>query len=58
MTPETIETTQPPVVKDAAWEAWLEKGRRNDRATARRFKLTAAVALSLVILVWLYLYWL
>ena len=55
MTPAPTETTEQPEAKDAVWEAWLEKGRRNDRATARKFKLAAGIALPLVILVWLYL---
>ena len=47
MTPATAEL---PVVKDAVWQAWIEKGERNDRATARKFKVVAGIFLPLAVL--------
>jgi hypothetical protein len=47
MTPATAE---PPVVKDAVWQAWIEKGIRHDRATARKIKVLAGIFLPLAVL--------
>jgi hypothetical protein len=38
------------VTKDAVWQAWIEKGKRSDRATARKFKIAAGIVLPLLIL--------
>jgi hypothetical protein len=46
----TPTTTELPVVKDAVWQTWLEKGRRNDHATARKFKIAVGIVLFLLIL--------
>ena len=47
MTPATAGR---PVAKDAVWQAWIAKGKRNDQATARNFKAVAGIVLPLVIL--------
>ena len=38
------------LTKDAAWQAWIEKGLRHDRAMARKLKILAAIVLPLLIL--------
>jgi hypothetical protein len=43
-------TPTQPVLKDAVWQAWIEKGRRHDRAMARKFKVVAGIVLPLVVL--------
>jgi hypothetical protein len=42
--------TNNPVVDEQAWQAWLERGRRRNRATAQKAKLLACVALTVLLL--------
>jgi hypothetical protein len=44
-------TTEQAVLNEAVWQAWIEKGKRREQATARKFKLVAGVVLPFVILV-------
>ena len=37
-----------PVLDEAAWKAWLEKGKRQQRATARKAKVTGGIILVLL----------
>jgi len=47
MTPATVEQ---PVLNEAVWQAWIEKGRRHEQAEARKFKVAAGILVPLVIL--------
>ncbi|HTA47434.1 MAG TPA: hypothetical protein VK789_33560 [Bryobacteraceae bacterium] len=44
MTPATAEQT---VINEARWQEWMEKGKRHERAAARKFKIAAAIVLPL-----------
>ena len=41
-------TATTPVLDEAAWKAWLEKGKRQQRATARKAKVTGGIILVLL----------
>lgn len=48
MTP-TISPEQA-VVNENRWQEWIEKGKRHDKALARKFKLAVGIVLPLFIL--------
>ena len=53
MTPSTAE---PVVLNEEKWNAWLAKGKRRDKATARKFRIVAGVVLPLIVVVAVFLY--
>jgi hypothetical protein len=47
MSPPTDEQA---VINEATWQAWLEKGKRSEQATARKFKVVAGIVVPLLAL--------
>jgi hypothetical protein len=43
-----------PVVDEKAWQAWVEKGKREDKATARKLNFFVGTAVVLLISAALY----
>ena len=37
-----------PAINEDLWQAWVEKGKRNQRATARKARVVVAVAVVLL----------
>jgi hypothetical protein len=47
MTPTTTEQL---AINEARWQEWLDKGVRNDRATARNLKIVMGIFIPLAII--------
>ena len=47
MTPTTAEQV---VLNEQRWQAWMEKGKRQDEAMSRKVKLLAGIVLPLIVI--------
>jgi hypothetical protein len=47
MTPTTDKQA---AISRVAWQAWIEKGKRQEQARARKFKMVVGVVLALAVL--------
>ena len=45
---ETLAVDQTAVLDEERWKAWVAKGKLREQATARKFKMIAGLALSLL----------
>jgi hypothetical protein len=50
-----IISTDPPVVVEAIWRGWVQRGRANEHSSARKTRVAAGILLVLGIGVTLYL---
>ena len=55
----TPTTTEQPVLNEERWNEWIEKGKRHNLATARKFRIALAIVLPVAGLACaLWFYWL
>jgi|SwirhisoilCB2_FD_contig_51_356030_length_1196_multi_3_in_0_out_0_3 hypothetical protein len=44
----TATTPEQAVLNQKRWEAWIEKGKRRDRETRRKFRVAAWIGLAMI----------